>query len=305
MVTVDKHTGVLFSPVEALEGFLQCGGTTILEAAFQHSFFVDSARVRAKTPFFPERARMSRKHYPGVGRGQQADWEGRPVTIGDNGYAQQAWQRYTGRTLERGSGYSVRHVWGHPWDPDAFTAGWNLCYMPFWAGMLTEKQHPHPQLEQAVRQASWDLYFRDDPVCAPPGFVEDPGMDLDSALGGQPLLILEGTTDPTIPPRPGRTPRRVRPVEFRLWGQSYPVRYGNEVLLGVARCLYRAHLDGFSHRILTLSWASRDGGSRWKEVPATGIFLNVNFNVDKLIRRSHSLLELFGHSPSDLEVVYD
>ena len=33
--------------------------------------------------------------------------------------------------------------------------------MPFWAGMLTEEQHPHPELERAIRQASWDLYFRD------------------------------------------------------------------------------------------------------------------------------------------------
>ena len=24
----------------------------------------------------------------------------------------------------------VRHIWGEPWNPDASTAGWNLCYMP-------------------------------------------------------------------------------------------------------------------------------------------------------------------------------
>lgn len=206
MVTIDKHTGVLTSPVEALEGYLQSAGTTVLQAAFEHSFFVDPARVRAKTPWFPKRARMSREHYPGVRRGQQAFWEGRPVTICDNGYAQQAWQRYTRRKLERGSGYSVRHIWGNPWDPDAFTAGWNLCYMPFWAGMLTKRQQPHPLLEQAVRQASWDLYFRDNPVCAPPRFVKDAGMNLDTLLGGQPLRILEGTmattTRKSVPPLP-------------------------------------------------------------------------------------------------------
>ena len=88
--------------------------------------------------------------------------------IDDNQHAQMAWERYTGRGLARGTGYSVRHIWGHPWDPDAFTAGWNLCYMPFWAGMLTEGQHPHEELELAVRQASWDLYFRTDRVCEPP-----------------------------------------------------------------------------------------------------------------------------------------
>ena len=64
--------------------------------------------------------------------------------------------------------------------------------MPFWAGMLTERQHPHPKLGRAVRQAAWDLYFRHDPVCAPPDFVTDPGIDLDAVLGGQPVLILRG-----------------------------------------------------------------------------------------------------------------
>ncbi|MXW93314.1 MAG: hypothetical protein F4114_17105 [Rhodospirillaceae bacterium] len=124
-------------------------------------------------------------------------WHGWAVKLGDNAKAQQAWARYTGRKIERGSGYGVRHVWGHPWDPDAFTAGWNLCYMPFWAGMLTEPQHPHPELEMAVRQAAWDLYFGDDPVCDPLEFVADPGIDLDAILGGQPILLLVGTSAPT------------------------------------------------------------------------------------------------------------
>ena len=70
-----------------------------------------------------------------------------------------AWERYTGRKLSRGSGYGVRHIWGEPWNPYFYTAGWNLCYMPFWAGMLTEAQHPHEKLPDAIQQASWDLYF--------------------------------------------------------------------------------------------------------------------------------------------------
>ena len=69
--------------------------------------------------------------------------------------------------------------------------------MPFWAGMLTERQHPHPELEMAVRQAAWDLYFRDDPVCDPPDFVTDPGIDLDALLDGQPILLLLGGNAPT------------------------------------------------------------------------------------------------------------
>lgn len=197
MVQTRTYSGELVPPVQALEDYLQKGGTTILRAAFDHSFFVDPTRVRARTPWFPDRARFSRKFYPGKGRGDEATWNGRAVILGDNAYAQQAWQRYSGRSIYRGSGYGVRHIWGNPWNPDAFTAGWNLCYMPFWAGMLTEKQHPHPELQHAVRQASWDLFFRDNPLCTPPDFVADPGIDLASLLGDQPLLLLGDETDTT------------------------------------------------------------------------------------------------------------
>ena len=186
------HDGELVSPVESLERYFRSGGTTILRAAFEHSYFVHPDSVRQATPLYPDRARLSREHYPRLDRGDHAMWQGRQVRLGDNSKAQQAWTRYTGRQIERASGYGVRHVWGHPWDPDAFTAGWNLCYMPFWAGMLTERQHPHPELEKAVRQAAWDLYFRDDPVCDPLDFVADPGIDLDAILDGQPVLLLVG-----------------------------------------------------------------------------------------------------------------
>ena len=188
------HTGDLVPPIQSLDGYLQKGGVTIIQAAFEHSFFAHPDKVRAKTPWYPERARRSREHYPGLNKGDCATWKGRRVRLDDNSFAQRAWESYSGRRLERQSGYSVRHVWGHPWNPDAFTAGWNLCYMPFWAGMLTEDQHRHPELERAVRQAAWDLYFRENPVCDPPEFVEDPGVDLYSILGEQPLLILAGTT---------------------------------------------------------------------------------------------------------------
>ena len=197
MLETRIHNGELVSPGESLERYFRGGGTTILRAAFEHSYFVHPDRVRQNTPLYPDRARLSREHYPKLDRGALAMWQGREVKLGDNSKAQQAWARYTGRPIERASGYGVRHVWGHPWDPDAFTAGWNLCYMPFWAGMLTERQHPHPKLEMAVRQAAWDLYFRNDPVCDPPDFVTDPGIDLDSVLDGQPLLVLVGGSAPT------------------------------------------------------------------------------------------------------------
>ena len=220
LLYIQLHQGGLSHPVSALEEYFRSAGVTVVQAAFAHSYFIHSASVKAKTPYFSDRARFSRQNYPGATKGQKAVWagDGREVVIDDNQHAQMAWERYTGRGLARGTGYSVRHIWGHPWDPDAFTAGWNLCYMPFWAGMLTEGQHPHEELELAVRQASWDLYFRTDRVCEPPDFVEDPGLDLPSLLAGQPVLILQKEARAETPhPRPSvhLGPIRANPVTPR------------------------------------------------------------------------------------------
>ena len=190
MIKTRVHGGDFVPPIAALERYLREGGTTIVRAAFEHSYFVHPDRVRGNTPLYPNRARRSREHYPGLQKNALAIWRGRQVKLDDNSAAQRAWARYSRRPLQRASGYGVRHVWGHPWDPDAFTAGWNLCYMPFWAGMFTERQHPHPEMEGAIRQAAWELYFRDDPVYTPPDYVTDPGIDLGEILRGQPLLVL-------------------------------------------------------------------------------------------------------------------
>ena len=198
MVKIRIWTGELTPPIQSLEDYFRNGGVSIIQAAFAHSFFVHPDVVRAKTPFYPDRARYSREHYPGVSKGEYAVWpgDGRQIRLDDNQYAQNAWAGYTKRRLARRSGYGLRHIWGNTHDPNAFTAGWNFCYMPFWAGMLTERQHPHEELERAIRQASWDLYFRNDPVRQPPDFVMDPGMDLDEILQGQPLQLLVSETAP-------------------------------------------------------------------------------------------------------------
>lgn len=196
MLRLQIHTGALVSPIQSLERYFRDGGVSIIQAAFAHSYFVHPDQVRARTPYYPDHARRSREHYPGLDKGKIATWpgDGRQVRLDDNQRAQMAWEKYTGSKLERGSGSGVRHIWGEPWNPDAFTAGWNLCYMPFWAGMLTEAQHQHPELNQAIRQASWDLYFRENPVGQPPDFVADPEIDLAAILQGQPLLILSQAT---------------------------------------------------------------------------------------------------------------
>lgn len=84
--------------------------------------------------------------------------------------------------------------------------------MPYWAGMLTEEQHPHEQLKQAIRQASWDLYFRSKSVCEPPEFVKDPGLDLNSLLDGLPLLTLRENVQ-TQDRRPTDNPLEEQPLD--------------------------------------------------------------------------------------------
>lgn len=185
-----EHLGDLPHPIQLLEDYLRRAGVSILQAAFAHSFFITPEAVHATPVQFPDHARTSKLHYPGRTKGETGEWEGREVKLDDNHHAQMAWQRHSGRKIARGSGFGVRHIWGNPWDPDAFTAGWNLCYMPFWVGMLTESQHEYPELTKAVQQASFDLYFRGKPEFKRPRFVADPGLDLMKHLKKQPILLL-------------------------------------------------------------------------------------------------------------------
>ncbi|HKO58509.1 MAG TPA: hypothetical protein VJ276_21770 [Thermoanaerobaculia bacterium] len=177
-IASEKYRDALPKPIAVLSDLLERAGTSLIEATLRYSFFIDPEAVRARCPYYPDRARMSRQHYPSGDRGDRALWNGKEVLLGDNAGAQAAWEKYTGRPIARGSGYGVRHIWGQPWDPSAFTAGWNLCYMPFWLGMLTEDQHPHPDVPLVIRQISYDLYFADRPVCAIPDYVRDPQFDL-------------------------------------------------------------------------------------------------------------------------------
>ena len=192
---------ILLTAIEALEVLLRDGGVSIIQAAFDHTYFVHPDKVRDRPVYSPDRARTSSQHYHGLNQGSLAKWpgDGRKVKLDSNHAPQNAWTRYTGQEIIRGSGYSIRHIWGEPWNPDAFTAGWNFCYTPSWAGDMTESQHPHPELQMAIRQASWELYFRNNPVCDPPDFVADPGMDLAALLGGQPILVMRRESPSSSP----------------------------------------------------------------------------------------------------------
>ncbi|RYZ37197.1 MAG: hypothetical protein EOO71_28940 [Myxococcaceae bacterium] len=62
--------------------------------------------------------------------------------------------------------------------------------MPYWLGMLTGDEHPHLDVVHLVQQISFELYFREQPVCAPPDFVHDPGIDLSGITAANPVRLL-------------------------------------------------------------------------------------------------------------------
>jgi hypothetical protein len=222
---VRLYEETLPDPVQTLERYFWEGGVSLVRAVFENTFFIEPSAVRARTPHFPGFARYSKKHYPGLRKGDWADWQGTPVRLDDNARAQIAWQKYAGRRLSRGTGYGLRHIWGHPWDPAAFTAGWNLAYMPHWAGMLTEAQHPHAEIVPALRQASWDLFFRANPVCAPPEFVSNPGINLGELLEGRPLLVLAGEVT-TLPRATIKDITSIAKTTKRIGSLRFFIRHG-------------------------------------------------------------------------------
>lgn len=76
-------------------------------------------------------------------------------------------------------GYHVAHIWEHVYDPDCFTAGWNLCLMPGFLKLFTEQQDRIALLHKTIQQTAYDLFFKENPIGLPtPSVVSDPGLDL-------------------------------------------------------------------------------------------------------------------------------
>ena len=88
------HSEDLVPAIQSLEEYFREGGASIVQAAFQHTYFAHPEAVLNRTPYFPERARYSRQHYPGIDKGQATTWkagDGREIILDDNSRAQMAW----------------------------------------------------------------------------------------------------------------------------------------------------------------------------------------------------------------------
>ena len=168
----------------------------------RHTYFISPERIaqlaRKEDSFacFPDCVRESREHHKGKRRKDVSIWNGREVKVCDNTTARLAFARFTklvmaGDRESRIRGYHVAHIWERVYDPHCFTAGWNLCLMPGFLKLFTEQQDPIQELQVVIRQAAYDLYFRNETLglTAPP-FVSDPGLDLPSRFSDLILNLL-------------------------------------------------------------------------------------------------------------------
>ncbi|MXZ68054.1 MAG: hypothetical protein F4Z17_03455 [Acidimicrobiia bacterium] len=102
---------------------------------------------------------------------------------------------------------------------------------------------------------------------------------------------------------------RRRVVAYRLWGQRYRVNTWAAMLVGVAEALYQRHGASFD-QILTFQGRTRMYASRNREdisynpklVGTSGIYIETHGNVADKKRRAGQFLQLFGHSPDDLQI---
>lgn len=141
-----------------------------------------------------------------------------------------------------------------------------------------------------------------------------------AALQGLPIptAAVPPATPEAVPPKTEQKPatKRASPKKPRsmvLWGKEQSVSSTREVLLTVVDSLYEQHLHDFD-RILQIRgkkfpYAALDPATlrtgEYREVNSSGYFIDVHLSAKDAIRRATQFLQLFGHTPSDLEVRYD
>lgn len=172
----------LFKGGEAeLAGFLLC-----------HTYFISPDRIRhcyektGSAAWFPNCVRASNLHHKGKQKNEMSVWNQSPVKVFDNTKARLAFAKFSdlvmaGDKEHRIRGYHVAHIWERVYDPECFTAGWNLCLMPGFLKLFTEQQDRIDLLHKVIQQAAFNLYFKCGDIGFPtPGYVTDPGLELNA-----------------------------------------------------------------------------------------------------------------------------
>ncbi len=135
----------------------ECDETKLANFLLRHTYFISPDRIQQhfeechSTAWFPDCVRESKLHHEGKHKGETSVWEGREVKVWDNTKARLAFGKFTklvmaGNKEDRIRGYHVAHIWERVYDPECFTAGWNLCLMPGFLKLFTEQQDRIPLL---------------------------------------------------------------------------------------------------------------------------------------------------------------
>ena len=103
-----------------------------------------------------------------------------------------------------------------------------------------------------------------------------------------------------------------RPTAFRLWGHESPASSYAKVLVGVCAGIRRCHESDFIDRARSLwgsyrPWVSSDSTELIRPVAleTSGLYAEVNLSAAAITDRCRRLLEAFGYSNTDLEIVFE
>ena len=108
-------------------------------------------------------------------------------------------------------------------------------------------------------------------------------------------------------------PTKSKPTAILLWGTRHPVKLHSDILMTVVEELCKRHPDSFERTVEPLryqewQWVSRDrervASKNPKQTPS-GYFVNVHMTAKRQKQRWNRLLEAFGHSGSDLQLLYE
>jgi len=97
-----------------------------------------------------------------------------------------------------------------------------------------------------------------------------------------------------------------KPVAYSFLNEQHEVSAFKEVLLGICEAVHDRHRANFQ-KVLSLSGFSqkpRDLGSTSdpREVGRSGIYVATNLSANDSMAKCHKLLDLFGHSASEVDV---
>ena len=137
-----------------------------------------------------------------------------------------------------------------------------------------------------------------------------------AAIRGMPIPPAPSEPDESaVPPspKPAATPNAKRPTAIRLWGEPHPIRFHYETVTTVLTELHKRHPDRFDQAAAQLksrnwSYVSRDRqqvrNQRIAQIPS-GHYVDVNLSAAASADRCRRILEAFGYSESDLELLYE